>query len=202
MIAKPEKPPAVKAAERRRIVLFATLGTIALALIVGVGYLSRTPSAVPLAASEVHPQATLKVGMTAPEFQVSTTAGPLDLATASTPVFLEVFATWCPHCQREVPIIDQLNAQYGKSIQFVGVSGSAVGMDENSPETQADVVNFVAKLGVTYPVAFDPDLTVAKSYLATGFPTIVIIDRDKKVRTILEGEIPKPQLDKAIREVI
>ena len=37
---------------------------------------------------------------------VSSNAGPFDLASVSTPVLLEVFATWCPHCQREVPVVN------------------------------------------------------------------------------------------------
>jgi len=191
-----------KPADRRKPILYATLGVIVVALIVTVGYLSRNPSTVPQAATDSLPQAHLKPGMPAPEFSVATTGGPFDLSTAQTPVFLEVFATWCPHCQRMVPIVDSLYRTYGKQVQFVGVSGSPYGMDGSTPESQADVVNFISKLGVAYPVAFDPDLTVAKQYLATGFPTIVIIGKDKKVKTVLDGEIPQAQLDKAIRDVM
>ena len=38
---------------------------------------------------------------TAPQFEVATTAGYFDLSKTRKPVFLEIFATWCPHCQRE-----------------------------------------------------------------------------------------------------
>ena len=188
--------------DRRRPILYITMGVIAVALVVAVGYLSRNPSAVPEAASETHTQTALKVGSTAPNFSVSTTAGPFTLASAQTPVFLEVFATWCPHCQHEVTTINDLYRKYGKEIQFVGVDGSQYGMDENSAETQADVINFVARLGVEYPIAYDPDLTVAKQYLGTGFPTLMVIDKDKKVTSITEGEQPEAALEKAIRAVI
>jgi thiol-disulfide isomerase/thioredoxin len=188
--------------DRRRPILYVTMGIIAVALVVAVGYLSRNPSAVPEAASETHTQTTLKVGSTAPDFSVSTTAGPFTLSSAQTPVFLEVFATWCPHCQREVATIDTLYKRYGKQVQFVAVDGSQYGMDENSAETQADVINFVARLGVQYPVAYDPDLTVAKQYLSTGFPTLIVIDKNKKITSMTEGEQPEATLDKAIRAVI
>ncbi|MGB8267813.1 MAG: TlpA disulfide reductase family protein [Candidatus Velthaea sp.] len=196
------KAKAAPPADRRKPILYVTLAVIVIGLIVAVGYLSRNPSIVPQAATEAHPQAQLKVGDTAPQFAVSTTAGPFDLANSTTPVFLEVFATWCPHCQHEVPILDGLNTKYGKRVQFVGVSGSALGIDGNVPESQADVINFVGKFGVTYPVAYDPDLTVAKQYLSTGFPTIVVIGKDKKVKAILDGEIPQAQLEKAIQDVL
>jgi len=197
MKARAALPP-----DRRRPILYITMGVIAVALVVTVGYLSRNPSAVPNAATETHTQTSLKVGSTAPDFSVSTTAGPFTLSQAQTPVFLEVFATWCPHCQAEVGVINTLYKRYGKDIQFVGVDGSASGMDGNSAETQADVINFVARLGVQYPVAFDPDLTVAHQYLGTGFPTLIVIDKNKKITSLTEGEQPEAALDKAIRAVI
>lgn len=31
-----------------------------------------------------------------------------ELIKSETPVFVEFFATWCPHCQRMMPIIEEL----------------------------------------------------------------------------------------------
>ncbi|GAC1416553.1 MAG: hypothetical protein NVSMB5_06760 [Candidatus Velthaea sp.] len=179
--------------------MFVTLGVLAIALIAFVALANNgAVPGVPKAATEVRQQAKLKVGQQAPPFSVSTTAGPFDLATAHTPVLLEVFATWCPHCQREVPVLDALAKKYGKRMTFVAVSGSGFGMDGTSVESQADVVAFSQKYGVAYPVAFDPDLKVANAYLQTGFPTIVIIKKDKTISSLQDGEIPSAALDKAI----
>lgn len=188
------RPPAARLRPNKNFVLYATLAIIAVGLVAAVAFASR----VPKAATEVHAQAQIKVGQPAPEFSVSTTAGPFDLATATTPVFLEVFATWCPHCQHEVPIINTLAKQYAGKVQFVAVSGSANGLDGSTPESQADVVAFAGKFGVTYPVAFDPDLKVANAYLQTGFPTVVIIKKDKTISFIGDGEITQDALKKAI----
>lgn len=189
-------------ADRRKPILYVTLGLIAIALVVTVAVLSRAPSIVPQSATETHAQAALKVGQAAPPFTVSTTAGSFDLATAQTPVMLEVFATWCPHCQRETKIIDNLYARYGKKISIVAVSGSNVGIDGSSPASQADVIGFAQKFDVSYPIAFDPDLKVAGAYLQTGFPTIVIIKKDKTISYVGDGEIAQPTLDKAIQAVL
>jgi len=187
------------AADRRKPILYATLAVIAIALVVTVAVLSRNPSVVPQSASETHTQSTIKVGDTAPNFSVSTTAGPFDLATAKTPVMLEVFATWCPHCQRETNIIDDLYKKYGRQITIVAVSGSNVGADGNTAASQADVVAFAEKYHVVYPVAFDPDLKVAGSYLQSGFPTIVVIKPDKKISYIGDGELAESTLESAIK---
>jgi thiol-disulfide isomerase/thioredoxin len=189
-------------ADRRKPILYVTLGVIAVALVVTVAVLSRNPSVVPQAATESHAQATIKVGDQAPPFSVSTTAGPFDLATAQTPVFLEVFATWCPHCQHETKIINQLYDKYGKQIQIIAVSGSNVGGDGNTPESQADVIAFVGKFGVRYPIAFDPDLKVAGQYMQSGFPTIVVIKANKQISYIGDGEIPEATLAAAIKAAL
>jgi thiol-disulfide isomerase/thioredoxin len=188
--------------DRRKPILYITLGVIALALVVTVGILSRSTSLVPQSATESHAQSTLKVGDSAPPFSVSTTAGPFDLATAKTPVLLEVFATWCPHCQHETKILNDIYAKYGKQITVVSVSGSNVAIDGNTPASQADVIAFAQKFSVAYPVAYDPDLKVANLYLQTGFPTVVMIKADKKVSYIGDGEIPAATLESAIKAAL
>lgn len=178
--------------------MYATIAVVAIGVVIAVALANR----VPQAAQTVNPSAKLAVGATAPEFAVSTNAGPFDLATVTTPVFLEVFATWCPHCQHEVPIIDAISKQYAGRVAFVGVSGSPFGLDGSSPENQNDVMEFVQKLGVTYPVAFDPDLKVANAYLQGGYPTVVLIGADKKVKWLGDGEIAPADLQKALNGVL
>jgi peroxiredoxin len=97
-----------------------------------------------------------------------------------------------------VPIVDELAKQYAGAVAFVGVSGSPYGIDGSSPENQADIDAWIQKLGVTYPIAFDPDLKVANAYLQGGYPTIVLIDPHKTIRYIQSGEQTPAQLQKAL----
>ena len=185
-------------ANRRTLLIYATLAVLAVAAIVAVALANR----VPKSAQTVNPNSKIKVGDSAPNFTVSTTAGPFELTKVPTPVVLEVFATWCPHCQREVPVINQLAKQYAGKVAFVGVAGSPYGIDGSSPENQADVMQFVQKLNVTYPVAYDPELKVANAYLQGGYPTLVLIDGNKKVRFVRDGEVPETELRQAIDSVL
>jgi cytochrome c biogenesis protein CcmG/thiol:disulfide interchange protein DsbE len=179
----------------RNTIKYATIAVVIVAAIVAVALANR----VPQAAQTVNPKATtLQVGTKAPLFTINSNAGAFDLATVTTPVFLEVFATWCPHCQREVPIVDALAKQYAGKVAFLGVSGSPYGVDGSSPENQADVSAWVDRLAVTYPVAFDPDLKVANLYLQGGYPTIVMIDAHKTITYVNSGEIPPAALQKAL----
>lgn len=185
-------------ADRRKLIVYATIAVVVIAVIVAVALASR----VPKAASDVAMNSKLKVGDTAPTFAVSTNAGPFDLAGVSTPVLLEVFATWCPHCQRETTVLNKLAGKYAGKVAIVAVSGSPYGLDGSTPESQADVMSFGARFDVRYPIAFDGDLKVAQQYLQGGFPTLVLIDKNKKIAWLKDGEIPETDLVKAVNSVL
>jgi cytochrome c biogenesis protein CcmG, thiol:disulfide interchange protein DsbE len=143
-----------------------------------------------------------QLGQPAPPFEVATTAGLFDLHKTTKPVFLEVFATWCPHCQHEVPTINRLYRRYGREVDFVGVSGSDTAMDGSSPASESDVLAWKQRFGVEYPVAYDPLLNVANLYLQGGFPTIAIIDRDKRITYLHSGEVAYDELAAALERVL
>lgn len=151
-------------------------------------------------ASQAPMSSLLAVGDTAPEFQVASTAGSFDLAKAKKPVFLEVFATWCPHCQRETTVLNRLYALFKNKVDFIAVSGSNTGMD-GLAATPNDVVQFAQRFAVKYPIAFDGTLTVANFYLQGGYPTIVIINSKKKIVYLTSGEIPEATLAAQLQKV-
>lgn len=184
-----------------RTIVYAIIGLVVVAIIVFVGLASRQ-QVVPENATKAVGQSKLKVGDTAPEFSVTTNAGPFDLASVSTPVLLEVFAPWCPHCQHEVSILNDLSTKYAGKLAIVAVSGDAVDYEHNGPESQANVNAFASQWQTKYPVAFDQDLKVAGLYLHSGFPSIHLIDKGKKIAFQQEGEVPEAQLVKAIDKTL
>lgn len=198
-MSKAATPPA--RGLNRKTLIYVTIGVIVIAAIVAIGLANR--GVVSNASQTVNPDAKkLTVGSVAPTFKITSDAGPFDLAGVSTPVFLEVFATWCPHCQHEVPVVDALAKAYAGKVAFIGISGSPYGVDGSSPENQTDIDAWVQKLGVTYPVAFDPDLQIANQYLQGGYPTIVMIDSHKIVRYVNSGELTPVELQKALDGVL
>lgn len=144
-----------------------------------------------------------QAGQPAPNFVVATTNGLFDLSKTNKPVLLEVFATWCPHCQRETAVIDRLYSKYRSRVDFVAVSGSQYAIDGNSASSQLDVLEWARRFHAEYPVAYDPLLNVADLYMQSGYPTIVVIGRDKKVAYLNSGELSYRELaaalDKALR---
>jgi cytochrome c biogenesis protein CcmG/thiol:disulfide interchange protein DsbE len=143
-----------------------------------------------------------QIGKPAPEFEVSTTGGLFDLATVAKPVFLEVFATWCPHCQRETVVVDKLYKKYRSRVAFVAVSGSDTAMDGTSASSELDVLDWSKRFNAQYPVAYDALLNVANLYLQGGFPTFALIGKDKKVAYLNSGEISFGELDAAVQKLL
>jgi cytochrome c biogenesis protein CcmG, thiol:disulfide interchange protein DsbE len=185
----------------RKMLTYVTIAVVVIAAVVAIGLANR--GVISNASTTVNPNATkITVGAVAPTFTITTNAGPFDLASVNTPVFLEVFASWCPHCQHEVPIVDALAKAYAGKVAFIGISGSPYGIDGSSPENQADIDAWVQKLNVTYPIAFDPDLKIANLYLQGGYPTIVMIDTHKVVRYVNSGELTPPELQTALNGIL
>jgi thiol-disulfide isomerase/thioredoxin len=184
---------------RRSLIMYGSLALVAVIIIAAVAFASR----VPKAASDAPIYAKLTTGQDAPAFDVSTTAGRFDSTKPDgKPTLLEVFAAWCPHCQAETSVLNQLYGKYGSKVNFVAVSGSNVAMDGDSAETQADVVDFAKRFDVKYPIAYDANLDVAKKYLQGGFPTIVIINKSNKIASVDDGEIDEATLAKRLNSVL
>jgi thiol-disulfide isomerase/thioredoxin len=194
---------------KQRQLAVASVGIVILVIAAAVAWYFLHPSRQLQTASQSPIVGKAQVGQPAPEFQASTTNGFFDLAKTDRPVFLEVFATWCPHCQRETAVIDKLYANYGSRVAFVAVSGSGTAMDGTSESSPLDVLNFAQTFRVRYPVAYDPLVSdpnnpksVANLYLQGGFPTFAVIGKDKKVAYLGSGEQSYDDLASQLKKVL
>ena len=182
----------------RRVLLWSTVAIVIVAAIVTIGLANRLPRID----TQAPPVTVLSAGQAAPAFSAATTQGVFSLDNAKKPVFLEVFATWCPHCQRETSVINRLYDRYKAGVDFVAVSGSPYAYDRVSPESEADVLGFAQYFKVRYPIAFDGSLAVESAYLQGGYPTIAIIGSDKRISYIGSGEIAAHTLAAEIQRVL
>src|SRR5471030_3200731 len=80
------------------------------------------------------------VGSQAVPFEIDTPLGPFTSASlAGKPYLLEIFASWCPHCQRETKVLKAVRAKLPPTkLGMVSVSGSLFGQNStlgtNVPE--------------------------------------------------------------------
>lgn len=139
--------------------------------------LAATVAAVVFAAllvSEPSPDP-IRAGEPAPVFELPL----LDGATISLAslrgrvVLLNFWATWCKPCEDEMPAMQRLHtALAGTDFELVAVSVDA---------SRDDVAQFRDRLGLTFPIARDPDKRVSEAYQSYRFPESYLIDREGKI---------------------
>jgi cytochrome c biogenesis protein CcmG/thiol:disulfide interchange protein DsbE len=147
-----------------------------------------------------------KVGRVAPAFSVTGKGGVISSTTlAGKPYLLELFATWCPHCQRMTTVLRGLRQQFPpERLSIVSITASPVGNsgtpDSPVAEDQSDVDSFDAIYGITWPSVFDKDLAVAKAWGLDGFPTIFIVDPRGVIVYQHSGEVDAKTLVAALKK--
>lgn len=94
---------------------------------------------------------------------------------------LNVWATFCDPCLREMPELEGLNQEYAdQGVQIVGVAFDTINRDASVYEEQVEAAKeLVEKLGVTYPNLIpSKDLLNAGLDSMFGVPTTFFIDKD------------------------
>lgn len=95
-------------------------------------------------------------------------------------VVLNLWATWCEPCLREMPSLDRLQSHFGDRIAVLGVSEDRGGAKAAGP--------FIAKLDLkSVKFYVDPKSDVGHALEVRGLPTSLLIDHDGKVLGRVEG---------------
>ena len=111
---------------------------------------------------------------------------PVDIAgLKGRPAVLNLWATWCPPCRREMPVLAQ--AQQGHpGVQFVFI---------NQGESAAQVQAFLAANGLALRnVLLDPQRRAAGQFNARGLPTTVFFDANGRLVGTRVGELSRATL--------
>jgi cytochrome c biogenesis protein CcmG/thiol:disulfide interchange protein DsbE len=111
---------------------------------------------------------------------------------ADGPMMVVFLAHWCPHCNNEIPVLQEWAAQGGipEGLQVVGVSTAVSAERPNYPPDA-----WLAEKGWEWPVlADDGELTAANAYGVSAFPFLTFIDADGNVTQRVSGELPIDEL--------
>jgi len=116
-------------------------------------------------------------------------------------VLLNFWATWCPPCRREMPLLDSVNKAYAtRGVQVIGV---AVG------EPAHIVRDYVNSIGVSYPIWLGGDEAgqirtqqIFDKSGSAGLPTSLFVDRDGVIRKRYVGELSRGFIDSEIKPLL
>ena len=121
---------------------------------------------------------------------------------AGTPTLLVFLAHWCPHCQREVPLLVQWEKD-GKTPTGVDVIAVATGTDPANPNFPPSEWLAREEFPALWPVIADSaDKKAANAFGLSGYPYFVLVDAQGNVFKRLSGEIPMDELTAIIDQMI
>ena len=121
---------------------------------------------------------------------------------AGTPTLLVFLAHWCPHCQREVPLLVQWEKD-GKTPTGVDVIAVATGTDPANPNYPPSEWLAREEFPALWPVIADSnDKKAANAFGLSGYPYFVLVDAQGNVFKRLSGEIPMDELTAMIDQMI
>lgn len=103
-------------------------------------------------------------------------------------VLVDFWATWCQSCEETAKILNQIQESYsGKDIQILGIS-----IDNSPPEK---IKKGAQRWGITYPIALDPDNSLADMLGFNSIPALYLFDKRGNLVDSFHG-IQKQELKK------
>jgi len=151
------------------------------------------PLATPFVIGEAPAQG-LQAGQQAPELTIDQGNGnssalqdldgnPVTLAELrGKVVWLNFFASWCPPCQQETPILRTLADTYrDRGLEVVGISVQET--------TSADVKAYADRYRLRYTIGFDGSGDVLREYRVFALPTQFFIDPNGVVQQVVSGPV-------------
>jgi cytochrome c biogenesis protein CcmG, thiol:disulfide interchange protein DsbE len=175
----------VEARKPRKV--FLVVG-IVLALIIGIFLFTSLGTSNGSGSTGAAPQA----GDPVPSF-TSQNIGPVGGPSVSVsarrggqPTVLFFFGNWCPSCHQELPpLAAQVQRQQSAGGALAGIR--VVGVDSLDKVSKAK--SFVHDSGVSFPVAYDPNVDVTSGlFYFTGDPYAVFVRGDGTIAKIVAGD--------------
>ncbi len=115
---------------------------------------------------------------------------PADGGGRGTPVVLLFFGNWCPSCHQELPPLAaavRTQDKEGGRLSHIRV----IGVD--SEDSVSSAQSFIHGAGVSFPVAYDPDVTVTSGlFYFEGDPYAVFVNGDGTIAKIVRGAVLTP----------
>lgn len=113
------------------------------------------------------------------------------------PMLVVEWASWCPHCQKQLPIVQQMYEKYGKKINFVMLN-----MMEKGKETKESADQYIKEKGFTFPYYYDHDQSAADALQVQTIPSIYFVDKDQKVTRVAVDYLDQEKFEEALKTLL
>lgn len=119
--------------------------------------------------------------------------GTISLADIEGPAVVNLWATWCAPCRREIPDFEAVHQARGDEVRFVGVN---VGEDSDR------AAEFLNEVGATYDQYLDSEGYVVTELRTSTMPVTVVLDADGFITKRHLGPLDEDGLNDAIDDAL
>jgi cytochrome c biogenesis protein CcmG, thiol:disulfide interchange protein DsbE len=109
-------------------------------------------------------------------------------------VVLNVWASWCPPCVSEMPLLQRTH----DAIESRG--GMVLGID--TQDASEDALKFLREKEITFPSLRDRDREYGRSLGVSGYPETFVIDRKGRIAAARRGPVTQAWLDEHIEPLL
>jgi|tagenome__1003787_1003787.scaffolds.fasta_scaffold20946335_2 peroxiredoxin len=168
----------------------------------GSGVATALPAATPFLVGA--PTEGLRPGNAAPELAVTNADGstfqltdlngkPVRLEDLRGKlVWLNFWASWCPPCQGETPVLRDMDEAYrDKGLAIVGVAVQETTVD--------NVKDYAERYGLQYRIAFDTSADIFRLYRVYALPTQFFVAPDGTILEVVNGPLSDQDAEARIK---
>ncbi|MFP5489400.1 MAG: TlpA family protein disulfide reductase, partial [Acidimicrobiia bacterium] len=147
------------------------------------------------ASDEIVPSVDADAGDRLPDVDIVALDGDetISLADVDGPAVVNLWATWCAPCRREIPDFEAVHRARGDEVRFVGI---------NIGEDAEDAAAFIDDVGATYDQFLDSEGYVVTELQTATMPVTLVLDADGTISTKHLGPMDQDDLDAAIDEAL
>jgi cytochrome c biogenesis protein CcmG/thiol:disulfide interchange protein DsbE len=102
-------------------------------------------------------------------------------------VVLNVWASWCPPCVSEMPLLQRTHEKIASR------DGLVLGID--TQDAQEDALKFLRAKDIDFPSLRDRDREYGRALGVSGYPETFLIDREGRIAALRRGPITQAWLD-------
>jgi thiol-disulfide isomerase/thioredoxin len=108
-------------------------------------------------------------------------------------MLLNLWATWCGPCRREMPALERLSKEHAGDLAVVAI---------DQREDPAVVRSYVKRFGVTFAVGIDDGQQLGTDLHLIGLPSSFFIDRSGIIRDAVDGEMTYDVMTEKARALV
>ncbi len=150
-----------------------------LTLLAGVAWIILSASISPVDAGVPAPQA----GFPAPDFTLKDSTGTSYSVSGlnGQAILVNLWATWCPPCEAEMPAIEAMYREY-KDQGF-----TVLAVNQTYQDNPFDIAPFIKEYNLSFPILLDETGETARDYQVRSLPSSFFINRFGQITEVVIG---------------